>query len=225
MPPALPRHEPTAAPQRHPLRPGRSAWRGRGIGRTYVTLTHGLQLRVIHAATGEPCPSSRLTPPATTSPRLRSKTPMATASLRATLLRCSPSFQAGHPLLDRREQTDPSYSTPVLSAPSLPPRCDGACTVPRPVSATLPQRRRSGIQPSNARRLACPRVLPDTLGHLDPRRPAHSPAVISTCGWAVYDVAAAAILWAFCCVVDTLSERCLRCRPRANSLVGAVFRI
>jgi hypothetical protein len=38
---------------------------------------------------------------------------MATASLRATLLRCSPSFQAGHPLLDRREQTDPSYSIPV----------------------------------------------------------------------------------------------------------------
>ena len=29
--------------------------------------------------------------------------------------------------------------------------------------------------------------------------------VISTGGWAVYDVAHAGILWAFCCVVDTLS--------------------
>ena len=32
---------------------------------------------------------------------------------------------------------------------------------------------------------------------------AHSPAAISTGGWAIYDVADAGILWAFCCGVDT----------------------
>src|SRR5262249_48452920 len=41
-------------------------------------------------------------------------------------------------------------------------------------------------------------------------------AVISTRGWAVYDVADASILWAFCRVVDTLSEHCLR--PRLSQL-------
>src|SRR5215831_8520549 len=47
---------------------------------------------------------------------------------------------------------------------------------------------------------------------------ARSPAVISTGGWAVYDVADVPILWAFCCVVDTLSEHCLRRRSSANPL-------
>jgi hypothetical protein len=163
MPPALPRHEPTAAPQRHPLRPGRSAWRGRGIGRTYVTLMHGLQLRVIHAATGEPCPSSRLTPSATTSPRLGSKTPMATASLRTTLLRCSPSFQAGHPLMDRREQTDPSYSIPA--ARRNPPGSRGPG---RPVRGGRPQ-------PGNAVRSAPVTTPPGRHQSAPARRPCGGP--------------------------------------------------
>src|SRR5215813_10708850 len=54
---------------------------------------------------------------------------------------------------------------------------------------------------------------------------ARSPAVISTGGWAVYDVADVPILWAFCCVVDTLSEHCPRRRSSASPLVVAVFRI
>ncbi len=40
----------------------------------------------------------------------------------------------------------------------------------------------------------------------------------------VLAVAAAGVLCAFCCVVDTLSEQCLRRKPRANPLVAAVFR-
>src|SRR5262249_61633235 len=52
---------------------------------------------------------------------------------------------------------------------------------------------------------------------------ARSPAVISTGGWAVYDVADVPILWAFCCVVDALSEHCRRRRSSANPLVVAVF--
>src|SRR5258708_17438093 len=50
-------------------------------------------------------------------------------------------------------------------------------------------------------------------------------AVISIGGFDVYDVADASILWAFCCVVDTLSEQCRRRRPGANPLVVAIFRI
>jgi 5-methylcytosine-specific restriction endonuclease McrA len=57
------------------------------------------------------------------------------------------------------------------------PCCDGACTAPRPVSSTQPQRRSSGIQPSNTRCLACSRVLSATLCHLVPRQRARSPAV------------------------------------------------
>src|SRR5450755_3266845 len=40
----------------------------------------------------------------------------------------------------------------------------------------------------------------------------------------VLAVVAAGVLCAFCCVVDTLSEQCLRRRPGANLLVAAVFR-
>jgi len=50
-------------------------------------------------------------------------------------------------------------------------------------------------------------------------------SVISSGGWTVSDVADAGILFAFCCVVDTLSEPCRRRRPSANPLVVAVFRI
>jgi len=46
---------------------------------------------------------------------------------------------------------------------------------------------------------------------------------LSSGGWAVHDVADAGLLWAFCCVVDTLSGQCLRRGPHANPLVGAVF--
>ncbi len=40
----------------------------------------------------------------------------------------------------------------------------------------------------------------------------------------VLAVAAAGVLYAFCCVVDTLSEQCLRRRPSANCLVADVSR-
>jgi hypothetical protein len=40
----------------------------------------------------------------------------------------------------------------------------------------------------------------------------------------VLAVAAAGVLCAFCCVVDALSEQCLRRRPSTNPLVAAVFR-
>src|SRR5215469_8834357 len=43
-------------------------------------------------------------------------------------------------------------------------------------------------------------------------------AVISTGGWAVYDVADAPLLCAFCCVVDPLSEHCRRRRSSACPL-------
>src|SRR5450755_811116 len=43
-------------------------------------------------------------------------------------------------------------------------------------------------------------------------------------GFGVLAVAAAGVLCAFCCVVDTLSAQCLRRRPCANPLVAAVFR-
>ncbi len=49
-------------------------------------------------------------------------------------------------------------------------------------------------------------------------------AVISSPGLGVFAVAAAGVLCAFCCVVGTLPEQCLRRRPRANPLVTAVFR-
>jgi hypothetical protein len=49
-------------------------------------------------------------------------------------------------------------------------------------------------------------------------------AVISTPDLGVLAVPAAGVLCAFCCVVDTLPEQCLRRRPRANPLVAAVFR-
>ena len=54
---------------------------------------------------------------------------------------------------------------------------------------------------------------------------ARRPVIISIGGFAVHDVADAGILWAFCCVVDTLSEQCRRRRPGANPLVVAIFRI
>jgi hypothetical protein len=54
---------------------------------------------------------------------------------------------------------------------------------------------------------------------------AHRAAVISTSGWTVHDVADASVLWALCCVVETLSGLCLRRGPPANTLVDAAFRI
>jgi len=50
-------------------------------------------------------------------------------------------------------------------------------------------------------------------------------AVISIGGFAVYDVVDVGILWAFCCVVDTLPGQCGRRRPGANPIVVAIFRI
>ena len=49
--------------------------------------------------------------------------------------------------------------------------------------------------------------------------------VISSPRLGVFAVAAAGVLCAFCCVVDTLPEQCLRRGPRANPLVAAVSRI
>jgi hypothetical protein len=49
-------------------------------------------------------------------------------------------------------------------------------------------------------------------------------AVISSPDLGVLAVAAVGVLCAFCCVVGTLPEQCLRRRPRANPLVAAVFR-
>src|ERR1035441_5107282 len=56
------------------------------------------------------------------------------------------------------------------------------------------------------------------------RQNARRAAVISTPDLGVLAVAAAGVLYAFCCVVDTLPEQCLCRRPRANRLVAAVFR-
>src|ERR1035438_5814029 len=56
------------------------------------------------------------------------------------------------------------------------------------------------------------------------RENARRAAVISTPDLGVLAVAAAGVLCAFCCVVNTLPEQCLRRRPRANPLVAAVFR-
>jgi hypothetical protein len=55
-------------------------------------------------------------------------------------------------------------------------------------------------------------------------RSARLPAVISTPDLDVLAVAAAGVLCAFCCVVDTLPEQCLRRRPRINPLAAAIFR-
>src|SRR5712691_13342795 len=49
-------------------------------------------------------------------------------------------------------------------------------------------------------------------------------AVISSPSLGVLAVAAAGVLCAFCCVVDSLPEQCLRRRACANPLVAAVFR-
>src|ERR1035438_6377972 len=56
------------------------------------------------------------------------------------------------------------------------------------------------------------------------RENARRAAVISTPDLGVLAVAAAGVLYAFCCVVDTLPEQCLCRRPRVNPLVAAVFR-
>jgi hypothetical protein len=53
---------------------------------------------------------------------------------------------------------------------------------------------------------------------------ARSAAVISSPNLGVLAVAAAGVLCAFCCVVDTLPEQCLCRGPRANPLVAAVLR-
>jgi hypothetical protein len=63
------------------------------------------------------------------------------------------------------------------------------------------------------------------MGDRAGRRPAREIRRYLYRGFAVHDVADAGILWAFCCVVDTLSEQCRRCRLGANLLVAAVFRI
>ena len=48
--------------------------------------------------------------------------------------------------------------------------------------------------------------------------------VISSPDLGVFAVAAAGVLYAFCCVMDPLPEHCLRRRSGANTLVVAVFR-
>src|SRR5271170_6371032 len=53
---------------------------------------------------------------------------------------------------------------------------------------------------------------------------AHTSAVISSSVSGVSAVTAGDVLCAFCCVVETLPEHCLRRRARANVLVAAVFR-
>jgi hypothetical protein len=47
-----------------------------------------------------------------------------------------------------------------------------------------------------------------------------APTITCMCKW----LAAAGVLCAFSCVVDALSEQCLRRRPAANLLVAAAFR-
>src|SRR5262249_33690497 len=49
-------------------------------------------------------------------------------------------------------------------------------------------------------------------------------AVISSPVFRVFAVAAEGVLWAFCCVVEALSEHCLCRRSRTSPLVAAVFR-
>ena len=74
-----------------------------------------------------------------------------------------------------------------------------------------------------------PRWVVDSETGLACRRGGHGEGLRRNRGYlkpelGVLAVVAAGVLCAFCCVVDTLSEQCLRRRPGANSLVAAVFR-
>ena len=72
-------------------------------------------------------------------------------------------------------------------------------------------------------------VSPDhSDGGTSIRRPgecAHVAAVISTPDLGVFAVAAGGVSCAFCCVVDALSEHCLRRRARTTPLVAAVLEL